>query len=69
MGLARQSSFGGLRQPAGAASLGTLAEINAGVNPGDQKFIRTPLVILILFVGGLGFMARALRPYLGQNTE
>jgi len=27
------------------------------------------LVMLILFVGGLGFMARALRPYRGQNTE
>src|ERR1700688_2684128 len=27
------------------------------------------LVMLILFVGGLGLMARALRPHRGQNTE
>jgi hypothetical protein len=27
------------------------------------------LVMLILFVGGLGLMARALRPYRGQNIE
>ena len=27
------------------------------------------LVMLILFVDGLGFMARALRPYGGQNPE
>src|ERR1700719_4962518 len=27
------------------------------------------LVMLILFVGGLGFMARALRPYRGPNIE
>jgi hypothetical protein len=27
------------------------------------------LVMLILFVGGLGLMARALRPYRGRNIE
>ncbi len=27
------------------------------------------LVMLILFVGRLGLMARALRPYRGQNVE
>jgi hypothetical protein len=28
-----------------------------------------PTWMLILFVGGPGFMARALRPYFGQDTE
>jgi hypothetical protein len=48
--------------------------ILAGVLANLQLYFRptslfATLVMLILFVGGLGFMARALRPYRGPNIE
>jgi hypothetical protein len=48
--------------------------ILAGVIANMHIYFRTTslfntLVMLILFVGGFGFMARALRPYRGRNGE
>src|ERR1700730_15880987 len=63
-----RSVIGWLLTIAGALFIlaGVIANMHIYFQP--TSLFNTP-VMLILFVGGLGLMARALRPHRGQNTE